>query len=72
MGSILGTDKYIPTAHHDKDTLPKAFMHIHVILLGIRYYSCEDRDGDTYMCELRVIVHVSNVPNQVWLFKIWN
>lgn len=42
MGSILGTDEYIPTAYHDKDTPPKAFMHIHVILLGIRYYSCED------------------------------
>lgn len=38
--SILGTNKCIPSARCDKYSHPKATMHIHVVPLGIHYYSC--------------------------------
>lgn len=38
--SILGTNKCIPSARCDKYSHPKAAMHIHVVPLGVHYYSC--------------------------------
>lgn len=59
--SILGTNKCIPSAHCDKYSHPKAVMHIHVVPLGIHYYSCWNipctyAQGDVAKCMLCVNV----------------